>query len=226
MNLEEFEKLEKEVFQGNKSTAGHKNLSQLIEDLGDYYKEDEIRQILKETHEIEQKSISPFGPIVSKRVILTLLTAAAVVAIVFIQPVFFSPNSNVDNLYTAYYEQYPNLLLTRGTDSESILNNAGQEYNDRNFEEVYFLLKDVKSDKASFYRSLALMELEKTNEAVESWQYHLSHYDYLEHNAQFYLALSLMKIGQINESKEILKSLSADNNSTLSQKAKELLDSL
>lgn len=144
---------------------------------------------------------------------------------------YFSQNSNSD-LYDNYYQSYPNVIAptVRGENSADIKAEAFFEYDNGNYEKALVLFSTIyeteKDDYALFYKALSQMELQKTTDAIASFeQIDLSKKNAFTPFVKWYLALSYLKENQKEKVIPLLKSLSETENPQ-QEMAKKLLKKL
>lgn len=136
-----------------------------------------------------------------------------------------------EKIYVAHFKPYPNSVTTRSSDRQ-LIDLALEAYDNKNYEEAETLLlsqqKLVSSNRNLFYLANAYLANSKTDQAISTFQ------EYIDTNekefivqAQWYLALSYLKKGQLDIAiKSFEKITELDNESTYSEKAKEILSNL
>lgn len=131
---------------------------------------------------------------------------------------YFTQNSS-SVLYDEYYHSYPNVVAptVRGENKIDIKSEAFFEYDNGNYQKSLELFSKIydaeKDDYALFYKALSQMELQKTTEAIATFQ----QFDLGKNNAftpfvKWYLALSYLKENQKEKAITLLKSLSETDN--------------
>jgi hypothetical protein len=144
---------------------------------------------------------------------------------------YFTQNSS-SSLYEEYYQSYPNVVAptVRGENNEDIKSDAFFEYDSGNYQQSLELFSKIydseKDDYALFYKALSQMELNKTTEAIASF----NQFDLAKNNAftpfvKWYLALSYLKESQKEVAIPLLKSL-AETENPQQEMAKKLLKEL
>ncbi|NND34608.1 MAG: hypothetical protein HKN76_18625 [Saprospiraceae bacterium] len=133
----------------------------------------------------------------------------------------FAFNSAAPDLYTQYYEPYPNLLdpIEKG---ESTSPSLTQLYELENYEAVISLPMTTAVD--SFYVALSFMELGNQEFATELLQIFSRREDFrFKDAAQWYLALNFLREGQTTLCKQFLMEISINENHDFRNPAAELL---
>ncbi len=136
-------------------------------------------------------------------------------------------------LYSANYETYPAVLVSRASNelsAHSRLFQAMMDYQSKNFNKAAKSLEQLKGDKevgitASFYLGVSYMELKQFKQARESLNVVLDTNSILYDQALWYTALSYLGEEDIDKAKQLLTILEKKN-SPLSKKAQHLLKKL
>lgn len=147
---------------------------------------------------------------------------------------YFMMNSlqNSEDLYSQYYETYPNLVapVVRGDNQDANLETkAFQAYENKEFKQAVALFSDLyktnQKEYALFYQAMSYLEIEgQTQEAVSL----LKNTDWskeFKEKSLWYLALAQLKIQNTEEAKKSLQSLQDLGNYRQDQ-VKQLLDQL
>ena len=140
---------------------------------------------------------------------------------------------NPTKLYSANYETYPAVLVSRASNelsAHSRLFQAMMDYQSKNFSEATMSFEQLKADKevgitASFYLGVSYMELKKFQQARESLKVVLETNSILYDQALWYTALSYLGEENTEKAKQLLTILERKN-SPLSKKAHQLLKKL
>ncbi|SHI41851.1 tetratricopeptide repeat protein [Flavobacterium terrae] len=142
-----------------------------------------------------------------------------------------SLNSN-DSLYEDYYETFPNVEAptVRGSIANDIKSEAFYAYDSKNYEGALHLFSEIldkdKDDYALFYKGLALMELERFNDAVTVFEsYQEKPNSAFNNYIKWYLALCYIKTNQTEKSKNLAHKLIKSENPFQNQ-ARDLLRDL
>ena len=145
---------------------------------------------------------------------------------------FYFTQTSTTTIYKDYYQSYPNVVApaVRGENSNDIKSEAFFEYDNGNYAkalELFSKIYDVEQDDyALFYKGLSLMELQKTKDAIATF----NQFDVKKNNSftpfvKWYLALSYIKENQLENAIPLLKSLSETENQQ-QEMAKKLLSEL
>lgn len=132
---------------------------------------------------------------------------------------FYFTQNNSNALYEEYYHSYPNVVAptVRGENKIDLKSEAFYEYDSGNYQKSLELFSKIydaeKDDYALFYKALSQMELQKTTEAIATFQ----QFDLGKNNAftpfvKWYLALTYLKENQKEKAIPLLKSLSETDN--------------
>jgi tetratricopeptide (TPR) repeat protein len=172
-----------------------------------------------------------------------LYYAAGIAAVVAIG-IFLTVNlpGRGEQLYGEYFEPYPNEVITyaRGETVAGEFDHLSQEqynlivramkYYERNeFEQAAGLfgeqLEQIPANAGLIiYMAIAEMETGKTGQAIENLRYvtHIPHAD-LKEQAQWYLALAYLKNDQAEAAREVLTTITGQDQHPFKEKARELL---
>ncbi|MFT5884676.1 MAG: hypothetical protein ACI9IP_001133 [Arcticibacterium sp.] len=139
--------------------------------------------------------------------------AAAVLSVAAFS--FWMMNETVSekDLYAAYYQKYPNVVapLTRSNEAASKKDKLYQNYEKGDYTSAIAGLEVLKSDTATFYLALSLMEAEdyKKAAAVLGLEDFSGSSFYLY--AKWYMALSSLKMQEYSEAKGLLLELEKED---------------
>jgi tetratricopeptide (TPR) repeat protein len=157
--------------------------------------------------------------------------AAASIILICGLGIYFTQNSTT-SIYNKYYQTYPNVVAptVRGENSANIQSEAFFEYDNGNYQKAEELFTRIynseKVDYALFYKALALLELDKTSDAITTFKL----FDLTKNNSftpfvKWYLALAYLKENQKENAILLLQSLS-DIENPQQEMAKKLLTEL
>jgi hypothetical protein len=185
---------------------------------------------LNERAELKRKFTS-FEPKKAKVKSFKIWYAAASLFLIAGLGFYFSKNSNAA-IYEEFYQSYPNVVAptVRGEQKEDIKSEAFYEYDSGNYEKSLALFSAIyeseKDDYALFYKALSQMELQKTNDAINTFnQFDLNKNNAFTPFVKWYLALAYLKDNQKEKAMPLLKSLS-ENENPQQEMAQKLLTEL
>ena len=147
------------------------------------------------------------------------------VAVILLWPASKSP----DELFTNYYEVYPNYLVTRNT-SGDILMKGYVAYNNNNFTRAFELIKqsgeymDDKSPETIFYLGQTQMAIGNYEKSVAYFTDIPENSEYY-HLSQWYLSLAYLKTNPQN-AKHILNKIVKGNSDYKKNESRKILDLL
>jgi hypothetical protein len=137
----------------------------------------------------------------------------------FIIKMYFLPGISGINLYEKYYKKYNSDVIKRSAiNSSSSFENALIQYEIGNYSRsIQFLDSLIQNDNfnfmALFYKGLNSLELDETNNAIESFSKIPEEWNNtFKIHRDWYLALALLKANMVPEAKIILKKLSESKN--------------
>ena len=154
----------------------------------DLIKEEGLRQELEQiVTQNEGRSHS-----VKLRPTLPYAVAASIAGLLLLGYLFWPGRDNPTELFTAYYEPYPNIYQTR-TAETSNLASALVAYNSGNYEQALLSLNDLieQNDGVHFYRSMCYLSLNQPEEALLSFN-NLSKTTIFNEQVQWYSALAYL----------------------------------
>jgi len=185
---------------------------------------------LNERAELKRK-LTSFEPKKAKVKSFKIWYAAASLFLIAGLGFYFSQNSNTA-IYEEFYQSYPNVVAptVRGEQKEDIKSEAFYEYDSGNYEKSLALFSAIyeseKDDYALFYKALSQMELQKTNDAINTFnQFDLNKNNAFTPFVKWYLALAYLKDNQTEKAMPLLKSLS-ENENPQQEMAQKLLTEL
>lgn len=126
---------------------------------------------------------------------------------------FNSTDLNVDQLYTANFAPYENVVhpIERGEQLEDLKTRAFTAYEDEDYSLAQELFKELQVQQndpyIAFYEAIVLMQLNKPQEAVPLLIGYIENNGQLKDRATWYLALAYLKQNNVAESKMQLEKL-------------------
>lgn len=158
--------------------------------------------------------------------------AAAVLVLGFGTYFLVNDFQNTEDLYSAYYETYPNTVspIVRADPAEdSLETKAFQAYENKNTDEAIDLFSDIyklnQSEYAVFYQAMSILESGKnTEEAIRILQ-NTEWSDEYKDKSLWYLALAYLKQDNKPKAKLVLEKLKNESNYR-NQQVSELLGKL
>lgn len=168
----------------------------------------------------ERKKVRPF---------LRWSIAASIVLAMGAAFYFFINNNTVapDKLYAAYYKPYNETITSRGNDTNTLINQASQLYQGKDYEAALPLFMEalqIEPNNAEIQLALGICQLE-TNQSEKANQTFTSITNPLyKEQAQWYLAMNFLKQSDLESAKTTLSEIqSGDFNYN---KAQEILEAL
>ncbi|WP_299223162.1 hypothetical protein [uncultured Aquimarina sp.] len=193
-------------------------------DIEDYIKSNEANEI--------KSSISAAGKRYKKsqywsRRRSLIASIAGVFVIVLLSTVFFNQNSSTTKLYSKYYTEndLPS-IVKRGSQNE-FLNNGITAFKAKRYEKAVTFFEDYLKENSDpliySYIGISYLELDKTKEALSSFD-KLLYSDSLDKSkALWYKSLIYLKMNDKIELKKTLSNIVSDSTNFNYNKAKELL---
>ncbi|SDG90996.1 tetratricopeptide repeat protein [Winogradskyella thalassocola] len=139
-----------------------------------------------------------------------LITAAAIVLIVFSFNYLMTESFDEEKLFSTYFEPSKNVTspIVRSTDNETTLNNAFISYSEADYKQAILLFKkayqDSENSELLFYEANSLLALGDYKNAISKFEEHLKHSDLLTNRSHWYLALAYLKTKQHDKAKQEL----------------------
>ncbi len=198
-----------------------------------YPDKEQIKSKMLDLNESFQKRLAAKKPKRLDRTIYYPLAAAAAVVMIIIGIYFLiflqSPN---DQLFTQYFEPYPNTIPLYRSDRVVLpLQHAMVEYEIENYSEALSRLKtmiskDPNNVTAHFYAGICELKMNNTDQAIGHFQTvkSTSSSDFIE-PANWYLALAFIKNNDLKKAKQILNSI-VNNKCEYAHQSALLLDQL
>jgi hypothetical protein len=218
------------------SVEEQKQFDLLMESDVDFAKEVAFQKSLKKAITLNERAelkrkLTSFEPKKAKVKSFKIWYAAASLFLIAGLGFYFSQNSNTA-IYEEFYQSYPNVVAptVRGEQKEDIKSEAFYEYDSGNYEKSLALFSAIyeseKDDYALFYKALSQMELQKTNDAINTFkQFDLNKNNAFTPFVKWYLALAYLKDNQKENAMQLLKSLS-ENENPQQEMAQKLLTEL
>jgi len=218
------------------SAEEQKQFDLLMESDVDFAKEVAFQKSLKKAITLNERAelkrkLTSFEPKKAKVKSFKIWYAAASLFLIAGLGFYFSQNSNTA-IYEEFYQSYPNVVAptVRGEQKEDIKSEAFYEYDSGNYEKSLALFSAIyeseKDDYALFYKALSQMELQKTNDAINTFkQFDLNKNNAFTPFVKWYLALAYLKDNQKENAMQLLKSLS-ENENPQQEMAQKLLTEL
>jgi len=161
----------------------------------------------------------------------TLIAAsfAGIILISYLAISRFSEQS-AENLYTSYYQPYPNMIapVSRGNEADSPEAEAFASYDMENyagsarlFDQLY---NSGKAGYALLYAGISYLETGQTDKAIRRLKVLSNTENDFAPAARWYLALAYLKDGNRQAAEEALRSLT--NHTEFSEQARQLLEAL
>jgi len=218
------------------SAEEQKQFDLLMESDVDFAKEVAFQKSLKKAITLNERAelkrkLTSFEPKKAKVKSFKIWYAAASLFLIAGLGFYFSQNSNTA-IYEEFYQSYPNVVAptVRGEQKEDTKSEAFYEYDSGNYEKSLALFSAIyeseKDDYALFYKALSQMELQKTNDAINTFkQFDLNKNNAFTPFVKWYLALAYLKDNQKENAMQLLKSLS-ENENPQQEMAQKLLTEL
>ncbi len=142
--------------------------------------------------------------------------------------------TDAQQLYTAYFKQYPDVISHRGIESgyHQLLEEAMRYYKNLDYETAAILFDEFKKSDTTYtniialYSGISLLELNKSSESAAVFLEIIQNPDHLfGDQAKWYLALSYLRNNDTNSAIEILREISLLESYNY-LKAREILEKL
>lgn len=158
--------------------------------------------------------------------------AASFIALLAL-PSFWYFNNSIDTeeLFVENFEPYRNIVqpIVRGEQKEDLTSKAFEAYESKDYNNAILhfnsLLNEAPNTTISFYKANTLLQLNKTDEAIEILKENAKITDTLQDRNLWYLALAYLKENNIEDSKKTLQQL-VSTSEFKSKSAKDLLENL
>lgn len=197
---------------------------------------DNMAQVTKEENDPVRNMIEEFEsehtPKLQTAFTWKKLLVAASIFIVFGLAVLYNVTRPVsaDDLYESYFESYPNVVhVTVRGENEKEVSIAFEAYETDRYEEALTRFGELYKDRGTafylFYMGNALLELDRTEEAIELLKEFSTTEDNLADKAGWYLAMAYLKMNDKESAKVELKKV-VEERAFNATKAKELLAEL
>ncbi|SOE21053.1 hypothetical protein SAMN06298216_1525 [Spirosomataceae bacterium TFI 002] len=222
-------------FEGNLSKEDELELNQMLELDAEFAEEfvfqKEVRKAIHLRERVALKDeLKTYHKPVKVFSFKTWFAAAAVLILGAFLWVYLSSNNLSEELYTAYYQPFPNVVspVVRGNTSTS---SAFEAYENEDYIKAEVLFRNQyqkdQSDYSYFYWGVCLLENNKIDDAVAHFEKanYSSEVPWKENN-DWYHALALIKNEKLKEAKAILEKLRTLEGGLLQEKATELLQRL
>lgn len=180
-----------------------------------------VRQAIQanKREELKLKLSSFEKPFRNRKKFVIWYAAAAIIVASAVGLLILNQNPDPGKLYEAYYHTYPNVIAptVRGADADNLKSQAFYEYDNGNYKTSLKLFSQIyekdHDDYALFYLSLSLVELNRHEEAIASFE----RFDLNKNNGftpfvKWYKALSYLKTNQKGKAIILLESLAQTTN--------------
>jgi len=166
---------------------------------------------------------------ISKKLFIKWMAVASVIFLLGLSYMLI-PQQKMSNetIFTSYFKPYKNVIapIVRGENKQNEKTLAFMAYEKGNYETAVMrfteLYKDTKEPFYLFYKANALLQLERTEEAIPLLINHLKTKDTLTKKTNWYLALAYLKSNKTKKAKNLLKKI-IDLKSYNYKKAEELI---
>lgn len=144
----------------------------------------------------------------------------------------FGMQDSSEELYASYYQPYPDILTSRGSSGETLLNEALYYYESGNYELAIEKLNKVLADdqdnnELRFYLGQAYLANNDALKAQTVFRSLLDQNNFALYDAsEWYLALASLKTGNIIATKEVLQQINRNTNHAYREKSKQLIERL
>ena len=212
-------------FEGTLSNVALKEFNTLLANDSDFKEDFDFQKELQETlvlndREQLKKEIKNWNNVPNKRRFNPWQIAASLVILLGTSLLFFfnSQSSSTEELYASNFEPYRNIVqpIVRGEHKDDLQSKAFEAYETKDYKNAILhfneILKEKPNATISFYKANALMQLNKTNEAILILETNVKNSDTLQDRNLWYLALAYLKNNNIEASKKTLKQLLSQSN--------------
>jgi len=210
--------------------------NELMDNNEDFRKEVEFQKELKEVillsdRENIKQELKAIEPGARKSKFKMWPIAASFVVLLGISAFwwFSDPNVNPEELFDAQFEPYRNVVqpIERGSDTKDLRILAFRAYEEGNYdialEGFNNLLEKYNDSRIHFYKANVLLQLGKTEEAIDILEKNMTEADSLVEKHHWYLALAYLKIGEDDKAISQLKPLINNPNSEYKKKEAQAL---
>lgn len=193
---------------------------------------DFLKSLEKDTPMINQTDKGKVIPLKLNRKIWW--AAASITLLMCLYFVWPSQSVNTEDMYSQYYEPYPNFspVVKRGPDEKAVLSiyeNAMVLYEAGNYIEAQSILKDLfektNEVESGFYLAQCYMYNGKHKEALKVLKYLLEKPTDLESPLCWYKALTLIKLDRLEDATDELNKLIKEK-SIYKEKAQEIIKTI
>jgi len=207
MGRDEFLRREVELHRGIDAALSESDVLQLRGKLKSIHRD--VTHPAKETRILRLK---PRQAVYAVAAVALLLVASA-----WLFQILNTPSLSTDDLYAMYYQPDDAVMIMRsGSEGQDqgLLMEALKKYEEQDYEGALQLFKKDNSNvMVHFYSGLAYMEIERFNEAINSFQTILDDNENLfVEQAQWYQGLCYLKTGRTDRAREALNSLNLEDN--------------
>ncbi|WP_299210956.1 hypothetical protein [uncultured Aquimarina sp.] len=158
---------------------------------------------------------------------------AASIAVLITVSLFVFKDNNYDDLYASYVhlDEIPS-LVTRGEDTNKLLENAQLLFEDKKYQEATesfaaYHAKETSIDPLSYiYNGISYIELNKFDEALAQFELLASSNTLQSKKTHWYKALVLLKQKKKRKLKDVLQTIIADKSNYKYKEAQELLEKI
>lgn len=202
---------EREVFEYSiKNDPEFLNEFNFQKELQNTLKKEERRKTKEFLKNIDSVSTSGKGKINNRTVWLAAASIILIIGFSLWIAYFNSTNFSTEQLYSAYYKPYENVVhpLERGEETADLKSEAFLAYESGNYELALSLFNELKLQSSeayyNFYTAIALMALEKFEEAKPLLHNYIVAEGELKDRAYWYLALTYLRLEETEKAKEQL----------------------
>ncbi len=192
----------------------------IIEGIG-YYGKEEFRSELESWEEED-----PYSPPKTS----WWPMAAVIVALAVVIGYWLVPGSSTlnEDVFTAHFEPYDDIISTRNIEDTEDLNQAFTFYNDNQFDSAahFFAryLAVIPDRSIEFYHGVSLLASGNSDKALVILMRLSEDQGFLlQEAAQWYLGLTELKAGAVKQAKETLQEIAAHEGHDFQQQAQEVL---
>lgn len=225
MSEEEIKAFESEL-QTNSELARafeqHKETILTIESIG---MKDEIAEVIRQNRNQSEKKA---------RTVSFNRSAIAVAAslVILIGAFFFlkpSGTSSGLSLYSSLYQADPGLPTLMGATDNPIFSDAMVSYKEGKYQEALesfnvLSVANPGNDTLAFYQGICYLELNQTQESIQSFDQIDPSKPIWGNKAEWYKAMAWLKADQVQNAREILEQIAADNNHRYEKEAQSALE--
>ncbi len=159
---------------------------------------------------------------------MQLLKVAAVLVVIVGAFLYVFNRSNSTNEISSFYEAFPNRLMVRTVDTDTVLSQALYNYDSKDYIEARTMLNGRTDESALFYKAHCSFNLGEYQQAIDDFKSVIDLSGPWKETSEWYILLAQLQLDDFNPSKNSYKNLQAmaSSNHGYSNEAARLLELL